>query len=71
MIYPVRRTFRGVLVRRRELLIAIGSAAAVAPFAARAQQQPTPVVGFLSSRSPDDSVRELMALRDGRRSLNP
>jgi putative ABC transport system substrate-binding protein len=50
-------------VRRREFVTLIGGAAAW-PLAARAQQ-PMPVIGFMSARSPEDSVHLLEAFRRG------
>jgi putative ABC transport system substrate-binding protein len=35
------------------------------PLVARAQQQSLPVIGFMSSRSPEDSVNVLTAFRRG------
>jgi putative tryptophan/tyrosine transport system substrate-binding protein len=56
-----------VTIGRRELLAALGGAAAW-PLAARAQQQPAmPVIGFLSSRSPGESTYVLAAFRRGMR----
>jgi putative ABC transport system substrate-binding protein len=52
-------------MRRREFIILLGSAAMAWPFAARAQQPAMPVVGFLSGRSPSDSVKELKAFQRG------
>jgi putative tryptophan/tyrosine transport system substrate-binding protein len=54
-----------VTIRRRELIVAIGSAAAAWPLAARAQQAAMPVVGFMSARSSETSVDLLAAFRRG------
>ena len=49
---------------RRQFVRLIGSAAFV-PFAARAQQPTVPVVGFLSSRSPEEAAVHTAAFRRG------
>src|SRR5262249_52395685 len=53
-----------VIIRRRELIAAIGGAAAW-PLAARAQQPAMPVVGFLGTTTPDDFAGRVAAFRDG------
>jgi putative tryptophan/tyrosine transport system substrate-binding protein len=52
-------------VRRREFVTLLGGAAASWPLGARAQQQAMPVLGFLSSRSPEDTSHLLAAFRNG------
>jgi putative ABC transport system substrate-binding protein len=52
-------------MRRREFITLIGTAAATWPLAASAQQSTPPVIGFMSSRSPEDSESVLAAFRKG------
>src|SRR5260221_7761455 len=52
-----------VTIGRRELLAALGGAAAAWPLAARAQQpqKVLPVIGFISGRLPDESASVVAA----------
>ena len=51
-------------MRRREFFTLLGGAAAW-PFAARAQQPLTPVIGFLHAGSPEQNIQRLAAYRKG------
>jgi putative ABC transport system substrate-binding protein len=51
-------------IRHRAFITLLGGAAAW-PLAARAQQRPMPVIGYLSTRSPETDVPMLAAIRRG------
>jgi putative ABC transport system substrate-binding protein len=53
-----------MLMRRREFIAGLGSAAAL-PVVVRAQQRTLPVIGFLNSASPGGYATNLAAFRQG------
>ena len=52
-------------MRRRDFITLVAGAAVAWPLAVRAEQQGMPIIGFLSSRSPAESVTALAAFRQG------
>jgi putative ABC transport system substrate-binding protein len=52
-------------MRRRDFVALIGATTAAWPFRAMAQRAGTPVIGFMSSRSPSESARAVAAFQSG------
>ena len=54
-----------VSIGRRKFIAGLGGSALARPLAARAQQPAPPLIGFLSSTSPDPPLRRVAAFRQG------
>src|SRR5215472_4189492 len=52
-------------MRRRDFITLLGSAAALLPITVRAQQSATPVIGYLSARSREDTSHLIAAFQKG------
>jgi putative tryptophan/tyrosine transport system substrate-binding protein len=52
-------------MRRREFIVALGSAGVIWPLATRAAQTALPIVAFMSGRAPDESANLVAAFQQG------
>jgi len=52
-------------LKRREFIALLGGAAATWPLAARAQQRAVPVIGFMSTLSPENISGPVAGFHDG------
>jgi putative tryptophan/tyrosine transport system substrate-binding protein len=55
----------GAVAMRRRAFIKVAGSVAVWPLVAHAQQPAMPVIGFMSSRAPDESKHVLAAFHQG------
>ena len=56
-----------IYIGRRQFLAAIGSAAVALPLAARTQQVPVPMIGYLDQGPSEDGPELVVALHEGLR----
>jgi hypothetical protein len=52
-------------IRRRDFITVVGAGVGAWPLAARAQQPAMPVIGYLSTRAPDEAPHIVAAFRKG------
>jgi putative tryptophan/tyrosine transport system substrate-binding protein len=62
---PARRQIEGLGMRRRDFVTLLAGAMGGLPSVARAQQKAMPVIGYLTTGSPDPNSPNLAAFRQG------